>query len=286
MKRAAFFLTLIGVFSLNASATTGSFTGPLTNAVLSVDLNGGTSSDSAPTEGWNGLTGGSSAFTADPYGVTWSPWGGATARFGDGTVLPSGNSISSISKTFGTKTVTIKLPGNLAKYASGYMNSRDRGSPTPNFTADNDMFRDFLYVGGSSKQSNNYMEIDFGGLIAGNSYQIAIYSYDWQNSKTVNWTATAPLNSEGWVNLSTGNFAAPADEKTITWTSGSTRPAPAVFTVTANSSGVATVYGWGGDGVSGHNSADTTYINGFQITPEPATIALLGLGFAMIRKRS
>ncbi|MGA2916261.1 MAG: PEP-CTERM sorting domain-containing protein [Sedimentisphaerales bacterium] len=286
MKKLIFCLILAAAFAMNASATTtGTFTGPLTNAILSVDLNGGTTSNDCPTEGWNGSKT-TPVLNADPYGVTWSPWGGPTNTCGDGTALPSGTGVSSISKTFGTKKVTISLPGNLAKYASGYMNSRDRGSPTPNYNTDNDMFRDLLYVGGSSKQSNNYMQIDVNGLTPGMQYQLALYSYDWQNAKTVNWTATAPINSEGWV-ATNGNFTAPADEQTITWTSGGARPAPAVFTLTANSSGVVTVWGWGGDGITGHNSADTTYINGFQITPEPATMTLLCLGgLALLRKRS
>jgi hypothetical protein len=278
MKRVAFFLTLIGVFSLNASATTGAFTGPKTNAILSVDLNGGTSGNRT-NEGWNG-----SAMSTDPYGVWWSPWGGPTNQGGDGTTLPSGTGVISISKTFGTTTVTISLPGASSNYASGGLRSVDRGNPTGAAT-DNDLFRDFLYVGGSYRQGANYMKIDFSGLIAGNAYQIALYSFDWQNSKTMNWTATAPYSTaNGYYNGSI--FAAPADEQSITWSGSGARQAPAVFTVTANGSGVATVWGWGGDGITNHQSADTAYLNGFQITPEPATIALLGLGFALIRKRS
>jgi hypothetical protein len=277
MKKLVFFITLISVFSINASAaSTGTFTGPKTNAILSVDLNGG-SSGNRTNEGWNG-----SAVFADPYGVTWSPWGGPTNQGGDGTTLPTGTG-TTMSKTFGTKTITISLPGTASNYASG-LNSTDKGNPTGAAT-DNDMFRDFLYVSGYFRQGANYMQIQVSGLTSGWSYQMALFSYDSTNTgKFMNWTATAPYSTaNGYYNGSI--FAAPADEQTISFSS---KGAPAVFTLTANGSGVATVWGWGGDGITNHQSADPTVLNGFQIvqvTPEPATIVLLGLGLTMLRNK-
>src|SRR5580692_5808657 len=86
--------------------STGNFTSPLTNAFLSVDLNGGPiASANATTEGSNGPSG-SPTISPDPFGVTWSPWGGPASTNGDGTQLPSSQSspnvfASSIAKAFG-----------------------------------------------------------------------------------------------------------------------------------------------------------------------------------------
>jgi hypothetical protein len=79
---------VVGLFGSSALfASTGNFSSPLTNAILSVDVNGGPlNSASATTEGWNG-SGSMPADNPDPYGVTWSPWGGQVASGGDGTQL-------------------------------------------------------------------------------------------------------------------------------------------------------------------------------------------------------
>jgi hypothetical protein len=286
MKKLIVSLLLILALSINASAvTTGAFTSPLTNATLSVDLNGGTITNQAcPTEGWNGSYS-SPAFGADPYGVTWSPWGGPTNTYGDGTSLPSGTGVTSISKTFGTTTLTISAPGVQSNYASAKFNSRDRANPTPNYTTDNDVFRDFMFIanGGINKQSCNHIKVTASGIAPGTVCQMALYSYDSSSSSLfMNWTATAP-DSVGFI-LPSGSFGAPAGQQTIGFSS---RGAPAVFTLTADSAGTISVWGWGGDGISGHNSASASYINGIQLViPEPATMTLLSLGLALLRKKN
>jgi hypothetical protein len=281
-------ISLILAVSMNALAvTTGTFSSPLTDATLSVDLNGGTSSNASPTEGWNGSYS-SPSFGADPFGVLWTPWGGRANTYGDDTVLPAGTGVTSISKTFGAITVTISAAGTPGRYSSAMLNSRDRGNPTPNYTNDNDLFRDFLFVSGSggNVQGTNFLQVQFSGLTPNAQVQVALYSYDYSGGHTMNWTATAPVSDGtniGW--WSGGNqFSAPADMQQLTWTGSGARPAPAVFTLTANSSGVATIWGFGGTGTG--QSADTTYINAFQIVvPEPATIALLGLSLVALRRK-
>jgi hypothetical protein len=263
---AAFAVALVG--SVCAS-TVGAFTGSLTNAFLSVDINGGQiSAGGCTTEG----TG-----SADPYGVTWSPWGGPVSTSGDGTQLPN-NSASvtgtSISKTFGSVTATISLDSvNQAAYANPFtINSRDR-SALNGAANDGDMFRDFVFAAtGGGIQGENYIALQLSGLTSGAAYTVAVYSFDQQSSLIMNWTATAPTLYSGngrdgwWGSTPNGSFAAPADEQTINWSSGTTTMrAPAVFTVNADNAGVIKLYGFGGDGISNHNSSTSSYLNGFQI---------------------
>jgi hypothetical protein len=291
-------------------ASTGPFTSPLTTAFLSVDLNGGPiASAAAPTEGWNGSFS-SPAFSADQYGVTWSPWGGPVNTYGDGTQLPSSQSspninASSLSKTFGSITATLSIDTTLnsSKYGTvngvASMNSRDRGGQTgvtylPPASSDGDVFRDFVFAGGSGSQvqGENFLKLTLSGLTPGGSYEIAMYSFDGSGGHSGNWTATAPTASNNllgwWAGSPPGNntFTAPADEQTITWTGGGTNnfQAPAIFTLTADGTGSLSVWGWGGDGISGDQSGDTTYLNGFQIAqiPEPSCLALLSLGALLV----
>ena len=324
MRRKISFLAavLVGSGLVAANARASVFTSPLTNnLLLSVDLNGGPlSSSTAPGNGWNeNLTTG--GYSADPYGVLWTPWGGNNYSGGDGTQLPSSQSspnvnASSISKTFSvqgsvyygvtapmtspiTATLLIDTTNNSSKYGTvnsvASMNSRDRGSPSgANGFKDNDMFRDFVFAGGSGSQvqGENFLEMQLSGLTTGQAYQVALYSYDNSGGHTTNWTATAPSTSNGldgwWAATPVGNntFTAPADMQSITWAAGTT-PAEAIFTLTANVNGDVTLWGFGGTG-SGQ-SADSTYLNGFQIAavPEPATLGLAALTLVglMLRRR-
>jgi hypothetical protein len=315
----SFAVALVLVVASSVWASTGNFTGPLTSGViLSVDINGGTNTSNArPTEGWNGLTSGPTKF-ADQYGVTWTPWGGAVVPyFGDGTNWPQdqsgqvgtaavngGDNKTTFTKNFTGASVTVSAPGTTASYTtynSGTIfKSRDRGiagnynggGAGPNTTAatiDSDMFTDLVFAGGSGSnvQSTSFLKVGFSGLTAGQLYKVALYSYDSSGGHSENWTATAPtteLGVIGWFDAGTNNFHAPGDEQTITWTAG-TEPAPAVFTLAADGGGNLAVWGWGGNGVTGSQGSDTSYLNGFQIAlavPEASAFAMGGAVCGMI----
>jgi hypothetical protein len=293
---------LAGMSSISAFG--GVFTGPLTNAFLSVDINGGPLGSLTPTNGYNENTS-AGTFSADPYGVVWSPWFGNSYAGGDGVAAPSGASggPTSISKTYAINgppvadnsywspiflgqtsipatTVTISEPGTLSNYAANGLSSRDRGTPSGPFGAgDNDMFQDFVFAGssGSNTQGTNYLQLQFTGLTPGGSYEIAAYSYANSSGHSEAWTATAPYAPGGYTN--SGGFLAPSDEQVITWATGGATQAPAVFTVTADGTGSASLWTWGGSGVTGDSNSTASYIDGFQIAavPEPATLGLVGI---------
>jgi hypothetical protein len=302
-----------------ATTTTGPFNGPLTSALLSVDLNGGLSTDSKPTEGWNGSFS-TPAFSADQYGVTWSPWGGSNSpssqTFGDGTVWPQGaqpgtasadvsapagltNNVNYFGKTFvGSIHVSVAAAGTAASYGSPSINSRDRGNVpggltySPAAQKDGDMFRDLIFgaTSGSNVQGTNYLQVQVTNLTPGSVYTIATYGFDNSSANVTSWTATAPTVSNGisgwWAASPAGNntFTPPDDVETIDWKNGAnsaTLRAPALFALTADQTGTATVWGFGGDGLLDQN-ASNTYLTGVQIAagnlvPEPASLALLGL---------
>jgi hypothetical protein len=277
-----------------STAHAAPFTSPVTNAFLSVDINGGNiASNNCTTEGSNGPSG-TPVLSPDPFGVQWQPWGGPTNTNGDGTQLPSSQSSpnvnsTNITKTFGSVTATLIAPGTSTNYGTvngvASMNSRDRGSPT-GAAGDSDLFRDLMFAGtsGSNVQSTNYIELTLSGLTPNTGYEIATYSYDSTGTHTTNWTATAPTNGTvGWT--PGGTFTAPADEQSIAWTPGTT-PAPAIFSVTTDPSGSVSLWAYGGNGVTGNQNSDTTYINGFQVAvPEPASIGLLAISGLVLFKR-
>jgi hypothetical protein len=277
------------------AATTGNFTSPLTNAFLSVDVNGGIiASNDSSTEGWN-QSHSAPVLGTDPFGVQWSPWGGPTNTSGDGTQLPNSNGggvqASTITKTFGAVTATISASGTASNYAangSGFLNGRDRGTPTGTAN-DNDLFRDLEFAGGSGSnvQSTNYLQVTLTGLSPNTSYQFAGYSDDPTSGHSEAWTATPPTSNLqngdhlGYNPNPTNVFTAPADEQVITWTSGGANPAPAVLTVTTDATGSVSLWTWGGSGTTADQGSSSSYINGFQIAvasvPEPTSMALLGI---------
>jgi hypothetical protein len=292
---------------LALSATTGNFTTPLTNAFLSVDLNGGDIVNNlSPTNGWNEntTTGG---FSADNFGILWTGWGGPQYSGGDGVQLPNNAAATpvnaaTITKTFTTggsayygvtntpsPVVTASLSINTTTNSNSYgtingspsLNSRDRGTPSgANGANDADMFRDFVFapVTGSNVQSSNYLQVTFTGLTAGAMYTVDLYSYDAFNTKTNNWSATAPTFTAGLTGFfasGTNTFTAPADEQSITG-GGGTPTAPASFTLAADTTGAINLYGWGGSGTTGDANADNTYLNGFQIAVAAPATPLLG----------
>jgi hypothetical protein len=299
-------LAAVSGASAFAVTQTGPFSSPDTSAFLSVDLNGGPSSTGAsasPTEGWNQSTS-NPAFAADPYGVTWTPWGGQqNPYFGDNTQLPNSGAgvyATSISKTFsglpasnvssGAATVTISAAGTASSYGAvgtGLLDSIDMGlswagddpstgQPVTGPTLDLDMFRDFLIANGSGSnvQSSNYLQVEFTGLNKNSAYRVSLYSYNPYYAAGAAATATPPqtpnYESAGWWDNQTTNpgnesFTAPADEQTETWQTTGLPAAPAMLNVITNSQGNAYVWTWGGSGTTGDQNAAPSYLNGLQI---------------------
>jgi hypothetical protein len=212
-----------------------------------------------------------------------------------------------------TSAYTVYSTGNTDGFggkAGGYIiNSRDRGTGgglTDTYTAtgatnDTNVFRDLIFAGGSGSQTqgSNFLHLTISGLTSGVSYSVAIYSFDSTSAQSENYTATAPtLNTSNntlgyWASPTNATFTAPADEQTITWTSGvgvtGAAQAP-VFNLVADGTGAVNLWTFGGTGVSTDFNGRNSYINGFQIglapTPEPTSIALLGVtGLGLMGRR-
>lgn len=293
--------------SVFGQIATGTFSTPDTTAFLSVDLNGGTiASQDAPTEGWNqSYT--TPAFGPDPYGVTWTGWGGNTYDYGDGTQLPnSGAGVygSSITKTFmgvstshvasGTIVATLSGGGTPSTYTlngTGTLDSQDDGTGwTGGYTGptyDIDMWRDNVFGQASYKdvQSTNFLQLQLSGLNKNSVYTVSLYSYNPFEGYSYQEAATATPPQEPnyepwgwWANQKTnpGNetFTAPPDEQEETWSGSGTPAAPATLKVITDGQGNAYVWTWGGSGQTGDQDASSSYLNGFQISG--GTSLLLG----------
>ncbi|HEY1685936.1 MAG TPA: dockerin type I repeat-containing protein [Tepidisphaeraceae bacterium] len=313
MSSASVAAILLGATAALGQINTGSFTAPSTSAYLSVDINGGIiASNDTPTEGWDQVDG-DLPIGADPYGVTWSSWGGPTYDGGDGTQLPdSGSSVgaASISKTFsgmptsaipsGSLTATLSAPGSTSSYgnlSNGLpLNGRDRGSGSNSVNnwaqgytgpmADIDMWRDFEFAGGSGSnvQSSNFLQLQLSGLKPNASYTILLYTFDALASVNhVSATAT-PYQQQtsvalGWWAPQTGGagnetFTPPADEQVTSFSASTSLPAPISLNIISNGQGIADVWDWGGSGTAGDENASSSYLNGFQV--QGGTPLLLG----------
>jgi hypothetical protein len=206
------------------------------DAVLSVDINGGSGTDNRTLLGWTGSVGGTVPVGIDdlagpPVGngapfVLWQPWGGPTGQGGDGTNLPNnaadGTAIS-MSKNFTTSIgpvgVTISTAGTLANYGNlGNINSRDRGpigqtdhggvteatDAAAHYDNENrigrQLYRDLIFAprSGTAVRGTNFLKIEFSGLTPGQPYQASFYAYDRSQTQSAEYSATDPtLNSSG-----------------------------------------------------------------------------------------
>jgi hypothetical protein len=157
------------------------------------------------------------------------------------------------------------------------MNSRDRGGNPPN----NDLVRDLVFVpgNGSNTQGTNAIAVQFSGLVPNTAFEALIWVYDSTGGHTMSYTNVAPPSANGY------DFSNLPMRKSVTWTSAAIVP-PLKVGVMSDGSGVATVWGWGGSGVSGDPNADTTYLNAIELRlPEPASLGLLAIGMGLLAVR-
>jgi len=142
---------------------------------------------------------------------------------------------------------------------------RDRGVGNTDGTgadsANNDMWRDFIFVSGSDATGTKGLDITITGLLFSTNYNVRVWA--WDDSTSTNPVATWNGNS-----LTFPNTPDPA----------SLNDYVVSFTATTDNLGTLVLQGRGVNAAT-----NNVFINGFELTavPEPGSLALLGLGLMM-----